>query len=129
MGGACADGEGLALATKTLDSGLAWQKFQAICLAQGDLREPPKAAHVHTITSTRRGVVAMINNRVISRLASLAGAPADPAAGVDMHVRLGDIVEVGQPLLSVHAEASGELDYALDFYRSHQALHLEEEVI
>jgi thymidine phosphorylase len=129
MGGACAVGEGLALATTTLNSGLAWQKFQAICLAQGGMREPPTAPHIHTITSTRRGVVAMINNRVISRLASLAGAPADPAAGVDMHVRLGDIVEVGQPLLSVHAQASGELDYALDFFHSHQSMHLEEEIV
>lgn len=129
MGGACAHREGLALATDTLDSGRAWQKFQAICDAQGGLREPPKAAHVHTIAAPRHGVVAMLNNRVISRLASLAGAPGAPAAGVDMHVRLGDIVEAGQPLLSIHAEASGELEYALDFYQSHQALHLEEEVV
>ncbi|HLT64377.1 MAG TPA: thymidine phosphorylase family protein [Pseudohongiella sp.] len=129
MGGTCKEGEGMKLATETLDSGRAWQKFQAICIAQGGLREPPKAAHVHTIVSARNGVVGMLNNRVISRLASLAGAPVAPAAGVEMHVRLGDIVEKGQPLLSVHAEASGELEYALDFYSSHEALHIEEEVV
>jgi thymidine phosphorylase len=130
MGGVCAAREGLALATETLNSGRAWQKFQAICEAQGGMRVPPRAEHIHTITAQRSGVVAMLNNRVISKLASLAGAPAAKAAGVYMHVRLGDVVEPGQPLISVHAEALGELEYALDFYRSHpQILDIEEEVV
>jgi thymidine phosphorylase len=130
MGEACAAQEGLALATETLVSGRAWQKFQAICVAQGGLRKPPQAAHTHTIVAERRGIVALLNNRVISRLASLAGAPNAPAAGLYMHVRLGDVVEVGQALMSIHAEALGELEYALDFYNSHkQALIIEEEVV
>ncbi|MBU2097776.1 MAG: thymidine phosphorylase family protein [Gammaproteobacteria bacterium] len=130
MGQVCDARDGLALATQTLDSGKAWQKFKAICEAQGGLREPPRAAHIHTIVAPRAGVVAMLNNRVISRLASLAGAPVAKAAGVYMHVRLGDVVEQGQALISIHAEASGELEYALDFYHSHpQILHIEEEVV
>jgi thymidine phosphorylase len=130
MGQACEAREGLALATKTLDSGLAWQKFQAICIAQGGLREPPHAGHIHTIKAERHGVVAMLNNRVISRLATLAGAPNAKAAGVYMHVRLGDVVEPGQALISIHSEAMGELEYALDFYHSHpQLLRIEEEVV
>lgn len=130
MGQVCRAGAGLSLATETLNSGKAWQKFRAICEAQGGLHEPPRADHIHTIKAERRGVVAMLNNRVISRLASLAGAPVAKAAGVYMHVRLGDIVESGQPLISIHAEASGELEYALDFYHSHsQILHIEEEVV
>ena len=32
-----------------------------------------------------------------------------------MHVRVGDIVEVGQPVCTLHAETPGELDYALDY--------------
>ena len=72
----------------------------------------------------------MLNNRVISRLASLAGAPNAPAAGISMHVRLGDVVDLGQPLMTLHAEAMGELEYALDFYNAHpQILHIEEEVV
>ncbi|MDO9518863.1 MAG: thymidine phosphorylase family protein [Pseudohongiella sp.] len=130
MGQACQAREGLELATRTLDSGLAWQKFQAICAAQGGLREPPRAEYVHTIKAERHGVVAMLNNRVISRLATLAGAPNAKAAGVCMHVRLGDVVEPGQALISVHSEALGELEYALDFYHSHpQILLIEEEVV
>jgi thymidine phosphorylase len=129
MGEACEVGGGMALAVRTLDSGLAWQKFQAICDAQGGMKIPPVAAHTRTLLAPRRGVVAMLNNRVISRLASLAGAPNAPAAGISMHVRLGDVVYLGQPLMTLHAEAIGELEYALDFYHSHpQILHIEEEV-
>lgn len=129
MGEACEVGGGMALAVQTLDSGLAWQKFQAICDAQGGMKIPPVAAHTRTLLAPRRGVVAMLNNRVISRLASLAGAPNAPAAGISMHVRLGDVVDLGQPLMTLHAEAIGELEYALDFYHSHpQILHIEEEV-
>lgn len=130
MGGACESREGLALATETLQSGRAWEKFQAICNAQGGLRKPPVAKFTHVITSHRTGIIALMNNRVISRLASLAGAPNAPSAGLSMHVRLGDNVEPGQPLMTVHAEAAGELEYALDFYEAHpEAIHIEEEVV
>ncbi|MDP1932998.1 MAG: thymidine phosphorylase family protein [Gammaproteobacteria bacterium] len=130
MGKKCGHREGLALATRTLESGQAWQKFVAICDAQGGLREPPLAQHRYDIVAQRAGVVAMFNNRVISRLASLAGAPNAPAAGLDLHVRLGDKVEKGQPLMTLHAEAAGELEYALDFYRAHpEVLRVEEEVV
>jgi thymidine phosphorylase len=130
MGGACEAREGLALATQTLESGKAWDKFQAICIAQGGLRKPPVAQFTHVINSKRAGIVALMNNRVISRLASLAGAPNAPSAGLTMHVRLGDSVEPGQPLMTLHAEAAGELEYALDFYEAHpEAIHIEEEVV
>ena len=56
-----------------------------------------------------------INNRKLSRLAKLAGAPEAKAAGVHMEVRLGDEIDRGQPLLHVHAETTGELAYALDY--------------
>ncbi len=130
LGGACAPRAGLALATTTLESGAAWRKFVAICEAQGGLKTPPVAAHQHPILASRTGIVALFNNRVISRLASLAGAPTAPAAGLDLHVRLGDRVEAGQPVMTLHAEAAGELEYALDFYRSHpEVLRIEEEVV
>ena len=48
-------------------------------------------------------------------MAKLAGAPDDKAAGVDLHVRVGDLITAGQPLCTVHAEAPGQLAYALDY--------------
>lgn len=57
----------------------------------------------------------MIDNCKIARLAKLAGAPGSKAAGVELHVELGEPVSSGQPLCTVHAESPGELAYALDY--------------
>ena len=59
--------------------------------------------------------VAGFDNRRLARLAKLAGAPAARAAGLELHVRTGDRVARGQPLFTLHAEARGELAYALDY--------------
>jgi thymidine phosphorylase len=67
------------------------------------------------IASPLAGRVAAIDNRRIARVAKLSGAPEAKAAGVDLHVRIGDAVAAGDPLYSVHAESPGELDYALDY--------------
>jgi thymidine phosphorylase len=56
-----------------------------------------------------------MDNRRIGRLAKLAGAPEDKAAGLELHVRLGDRVQSGSPLCTVHAEAEGELAYAMAY--------------
>ena len=53
--------------------------------------------------------------RRIARVAKLSGAPEAKAAGVELHVRIGDAVAVGDPLYTVHAETPGELDYALEY--------------
>lgn len=106
-------GDGLRIATKLLDSGKAWSKFQAICEAQGGLREPPTAPYTQTITTEHRGKVSHINNRQLSRLAKLAGAPHDMAAGVAVYTPLDTLVEKGQALFTIHAQSKGELRYAL----------------
>lgn len=108
-------GEGFAVAEKTLASGAAAAKFRAICEAQGGLRQPPRAARRFPILAVRPGRVVRIDNRRLGRVAKLAGAPGAPAAGVDLHVRLDDAVEIGQPLFSIHAETAGELEYAREF--------------
>jgi thymidine phosphorylase len=71
--------------------------------------------------------VAEIDNRRLARLAKLAGAPQAPTAGVELLVHLGDRVEVDQPVLYVHAEAPGELAYALTYLDSHPELIVVEE--
>jgi thymidine phosphorylase len=48
-----------------------------------------------------------------ARVAKLAGAPEDRAAGLELHVRLGQQVARGEPLFTVQAETAGELDDAL----------------
>ena len=65
--------------------------------------------------SKHAGVITRLDNRRLAQVAKLAGAPGAPAAGVYMHVRLGDRVEAGQPLYTIHAETRGELNYAREF--------------
>lgn len=115
-------GEGLKLATQILDSGAAWAKFQAICHAQGGLREPPTAAHTQAIVAPHRGKVVNIDNRNLSRLAKLAGAPHDKAAGIFLHTPLEMMVETGQPLYTIHSESKGALRYALSLLDQIQAV-------
>jgi len=112
-------GEGLIAAAKLLDDGEALAKFEAICRAQGGRREPPRAPLTHVVTAKRGGVCGAIDNRRIARVAKLAGAPRIPAAGVELHARLGDLREPGEPLYTVHAQARGELEYALEFAGRH----------
>jgi thymidine phosphorylase len=107
--------EGKTMATAVLADGRAWAKFQRICQAQGGIRTPPVSSHRQVLTSKSDGVVRDIDNRRIARLAKLAGAPQDKAAGLDLHVRIGDPVQRETPLCTVHAEASGELAYALNY--------------
>ncbi len=119
---AASPGEGRRLAVQVLDRGDAWRKFQAICEAQGGMREPPTAAHVRPVLAPHDGTVHSIDNRILARAAKLAGAPGDPAAGIDLHVRLKDTVCAGEPLFSLHAESPGELAYALRFLGTQPAI-------
>lgn len=118
MAGRAVVGSGLALATRTLDSGQALAKFIAICTAQGGLREPPVASYQDAVSAACDGHVGAIDNRRLAQAAKLAGAPHDAAAGAEIHVRLGDRVSASQPLFTLHAQARGELAYALDYVRS-----------
>ena len=108
------EGEGYAIAKKILESGRAWEKFKAICTAQGGMREIPQAPYSHTVKAESSGIIININNRSLALLAKLAGAPEDKVAGLDLHVKLGSIVNKGDPLYTICSESIGELDYALD---------------
>jgi thymidine phosphorylase len=115
LGGAAAARTGRATAEAILDDGRAWEKFQAICHAQGGMREPPRPQHTRAVTARCAGRVSAIDNRRLARLARLAGAPHDPGAGLELQVRIGDTADLGQPLLTLHAAAQGELDYAVAY--------------
>jgi thymidine phosphorylase len=108
-------GSGRPVAEELLRSEAALRKFEAICAAQGGMREPPIARHTHTVDAPGGGMLTAIDNRRIARAAKLAGAPAAQAAGLEMLVRLGARIERGQPLMRLHAESPGELAYALAY--------------
>lgn len=118
LGGAVPKGRGGGVAGDILGDGRALAKFMAICEAQGGFREPPAAPLRHDLTARSAGTVAGIDNRQLARIAKLAGAPSARSAGVEMHVKLGQKVDKGDPLITLHSEARGELDYALAFARA-----------
>ncbi|WP_229427274.1 thymidine phosphorylase family protein [Massilia atriviolacea] len=122
MGGKAGPGQGLALAESVLAGGAAWRKFQAICAAQGGMRTPPQARYTEVLAAAHGGRVLAIDNGRVAQLAKLAGAPAAPAAGLELHVRLGSAVDAGQALLTVHAESPGELAYAIAYAQSQAQL-------
>ena len=105
-------GQGAERASEILASGQAWQKFLAICQAQGGFTPPTLAPIQSVVTATHAGALKEIDNRRLARLAKLLGAPEAKAAGVDLHIHLGDAVTRGEPLFTLHAQAEGEMAYA-----------------
>lgn len=110
-------GQGNKTAAKILANGSAWKKFLAICEAQGGFREPGRARFTHVVAADRDGFVTAVNNRKLARAAKLTGAPKASTAGIQFHVPAGTRVEPDQPLFTLHAETTGELDYALEYVK------------
>ncbi|HEX8779452.1 MAG TPA: thymidine phosphorylase, partial [Rhodanobacter sp.] len=52
----------------------------------------------------------------------LAGAPGSPLAGLELHAHLGDRLERGQPMFTVHAQTRGELAYAMEYVQRHPGI-------
>ena len=116
LAGTAPAGRGEAMAAEVLDSGRAWRKVPAHLRGAGRHADAAGLAPAASRCSpSGRARCARSTTASIARLAKLAGAPDDKAAGVDLHVRLGDLVASGQPLCTVHAESPGELAYAFDF--------------
>ncbi|MGC1516415.1 thymidine phosphorylase family protein [Maribacter sp. Hel_I_7] len=112
-------GKGFETAKELLESGKAYQKFEAICKAQGRFSKTYVAPYQFEMHAPRRGTVKKINNRKIAKLAKLSGAPQSKLAGISMNVRLGDAIDKGELLYKLHAETTGELNYALEYYENH----------
>ncbi|RMF18840.1 MAG: hypothetical protein D6761_01770 [Candidatus Dadabacteria bacterium] len=73
--------------------------------------------HRLDVTAPAAARVRAIDNRRLATVARLAGAPAAKGAGVDLAVKVGDAVDVGQPLFTIVAETPGELRYAEAYAR------------
>lgn len=109
---------GVNQAAEILSNGMAYKKFIAICNAQGRFTEPSFATYKQDIISNQSGEVEKIDCRRLAKLAKLAGAPKSPKAGISFQSPLNKKVNNGDVLFTIYAEAKGELDYALDYYKS-----------
>lgn len=118
LSGRIEKGKGVVEASRILESGNAFNKFYNICLAQGGFNEPKFAKYKTDIKSEIAGTVTEIDNRILAKIAKLAGAPHYPNAGIYFNAPIGAQVEKGQTLYTIYSEAEGELQYTRDYLKS-----------
>jgi pyrimidine-nucleoside phosphorylase len=118
--------EGYALAVELLDSGRAWDKFVDLVRAQGgdvrDVEQPerlPAARLVVDVPAPQSGFLAQVDAFEVGMTSVELGAgriqkgdPIDYAVGIVVHHKVGDCVQAGRPLFTVHANDEARLEAA-----------------
>ena len=105
-----------------LDSGHARQKFQEMVAAQGgDLDAPRRVATASEVLASRDGYVTTVDaerlGEVVIRLGGgrrVMSDSIDHAVGLEMLVRIGDVVQRGQPLMTVLADSDAAMEVRSD---------------
>src|SRR5512147_1150829 len=118
--------EGRAMAEKSIADGSAFEKFRVLVEAQGgdvsyadDPSKFPRAEFVEVVESPQNGFLAQIQARSVGEAAVALGAgrarkadPVDHAVGFIIHHKVGDQVERGKPLFTIHANDLDKLEEA-----------------
>lgn len=113
--------------------GRALERLEAMVEAQGGdpavCEDPwsvlPRAPVVREMAAERDGFLAGMHARGVGEVSGDLGAgrarksdAVDPAVGLDLHVTVGDRVEAGQPLITVHARTEEAADRAEERLRT-----------
>lgn len=115
-----------ALLVQHLAGGQALDKFRLLAASQGgdvgmvdDPARLPAARLVETVDAVQAGFVSGVSALQIARAAFELGAgrekkgdPIDLAVGVQVHVKVGDNVQAGAPLATIHASDEARLQNA-----------------
>jgi len=127
LGGKAKDeDEGKQMAAAALKDGRGWEKFKALVRAQGgevsaveDPEKLPAASLVETLAASRDGYLAGVNARMVGEAAVMLGGGRlkkgdliDHAVGILVHHKVGDKVEAGEPLFTIHANDRDRLEQA-----------------
>jgi thymidine phosphorylase len=118
LSGNYTDGTETLIARSILESGEAYKKFIAICMAQGGFKEPKFAKFSFDVLAEGSGNVKSIDSRKLARIAKLAGAPTSPSAGVLFFAPIGKEIKKGELLFKIYSESFGELEYAKEYLNS-----------
>lgn len=105
-------GQGYAIARDILDSGRALAKMNAMIQGQG--AHPidfTMGKYCYEVKANKAGVVSVIDNLQMAKIARIAGAPMDKKAGVDLVRKTGDSVTYGSVLYTVYAEFVSDFDF------------------
>src|SRR5512134_3330121 len=118
--------QGRSMAEKSIVDGSAFEKLKVLVEAQGgdvtyveDASRFPRAEHVEVVKAPRSGYLAQIQARSVGEAAVALGAgrarksdPIDHAVGFVIHRKVGDRVQKGDPLFTIHASDKGKLEEA-----------------
>tara|TARA_Y100000034_G_C6864531_1_gene393857 strand:- start:158 stop:1630 length:1473 start_codon:yes stop_codon:yes gene_type:complete len=106
---------------ETLDSGCAYEKMKEIIKAQeGKIIKPGQlklGKFKKNVYSSRKGKVRELNNRDVSKIARMAGAPLDKTAGIYLCKKLKDRVGKKELLFIIYAGSKKRLNYAFDLVK------------
>ncbi|MGZ3276021.1 MAG: thymidine phosphorylase family protein [Caulobacteraceae bacterium] len=108
-------GQGETRARELLESGAARAALDRMIEAQGpQSHDRSLGSLVHEVAASRDGVVQSIDCHQISRIARLAGAPADAGAGLFLFKKVGDRVRKGEPLCRIHSCEASDFSFAVE---------------
>jgi putative thymidine phosphorylase len=98
-------GKGYKKAKQILDSGEALKAMEAIIDAQGHNKEQVRPGKFsQDVVAPKKGTVTKINNKLVSRIARVAGAPDDKNAGIIIHKKLDQTVKKGEVLFTIYSD-------------------------
>ena len=124
MGGKAKKGMGKRVAKELLETGLAYDKMIEIIKAQGEKQTNPDKIRLGKyqadIKAGKTGKVKHVDNKIISKIARVLGAPDAKGSGVYLYKHMGDKVKRGEPLFRMYAESKHKLKYGKDVTK---ALH------
>jgi pyrimidine-nucleoside phosphorylase len=112
---------GRAMAERAIADGSAFRKFRLLVQAQGgdptyvdDVSKLPRARFVENVNSPWAGWLEHVDARLVGEASVSLGAgrsrktdAIDHAVGIVVHHRVGDRVEEGEPLFTIHANDEG----------------------
>lgn len=117
MTGKYKKGKGLKVAHQILESGKALKKMEDIIKAQGKQKRLSFAENKYHVKCNKIGRVKEIDNKIIAKIARMAGAPKDKSAGLYLNKKVHDSIKRGDLLYTVYAENKFKLDLAIEFLR------------
>jgi len=105
-------GKGEEMALELIESGKAYEQMQKIIKAQGPTKYELRMAKNKTeILAPKSGKISKIDNKMISRIARIAGAPDDKQAGIYLHKKLNQKVKKGELMMTIYADSQERLDH------------------
>lgn len=122
--GSVLQGGGYEVARDILESGSAWKKMEEIIEAQGKAPPMHLGSKRLVLYSSKAGKVRAINNKAISKLARMAGAPITKDAGLYLHKKVGDKVKKGEALYTAYADSAEKIRHVKLFHEELKPYHI-----